>query len=106
LPLTGAELYLRGTEHHAHHDPGKVGARGQQEVSPVTSIHTTMTGDQCAAFGMPFPADSAVARVRVSSLRALPLTDGVLAWGPVLATAAIADTKGDFPGFPAWSPPS
>ena len=102
LPPTRAERYLLEEPNHAHHDPGKVGARGQQEVTPMMTIHSTMTGDARAAFGMPVSG-----RVRVSSLRAMPLTDGVLAWGPVGATAtAIADTKGDFSGFHAWSPPS
>jgi hypothetical protein len=87
---------------HAHHDPGKVGARGQQEVSPVTNIHTQVIGDQRADFGMPLSG-----RVRVSTLRALPMTDGAHAWALVGPTATvIASTTGDFPGFHAWSPPS
>ena len=71
----------------------------------MTNIHSTVIGDERAAFGMPVSQNRFGGRVRVSSLCALPLTDGVLVWGPVQATAA-ADIKGDFPGVHAWSPPS
>lgn len=68
----------------------------------MTNIHAHVIGDQRADFGMPISG-----RVRVSSLRALPMTDGARAWAPEGRTAVvIADTKGDFPGFHAWSPPS
>jgi hypothetical protein len=73
----------------------------------VTNIHSTVIGDERAAFGMPVSQDRFGGRVRVPSLCALPLTDGLLVWGPAGHTAAaIADTKGDFPGSHAWSPPS
>ena len=77
----------------------------------MTNIHSTVIGGERAAFGMPVSDDRVGGRVRVPSLCALPLTggvlDGVLAWGPVGNTAtAIADTKGDFSGSHAWSPPS
>ena len=59
-----------------------------------------------AAFGMP-----ASGRVRVSSLRAFPVSAAaatcpadLLVTGDVWATAIA--TKGDFSGFHAWSPPS
>lgn len=73
----------------------------------MTNIHAIVFGDQCATFGMSTSHDSALGRVRVSSLRALSMTDGALTWGQVgSAATAIADTKGDFPGSHAWSPPS
>lgn len=57
----------------------------------MTNDRTHVNGDQRADFGMPISG-----RVREWSLRALPLA----------AAAVIADTKGDFSGFHAWSPPS
>jgi hypothetical protein len=63
----------------------------------VTNIHAIVFGDQRADFGMP-------GRVRVPSVRALAMTDAALTWGA--PAAVIADTKGDFSGFHAWSPPS
>ena len=85
------------TNPHARDDPGEVGARGQQEVSTVTSIHTIVNGDQRADFGMP-------GRVRVPSACALPVTDAALAWRA--PATVIAATTGDFSGFHTWSPPS
>jgi hypothetical protein len=95
------------TNPHAHDDPGKVGARGQQEVSTMTNIHAIVIGDQRADFGMPIAHDSTVGRVRVPSASAVPMTDAALTWGHVGASATVvADIKGDFPGFHTWSPPS
>ena len=64
----------------------------------MTNIHAIAIGDQRADFGMP-------GRVRVPSVCALPMTDAALTWRAP-ATAVIADTKGDFSGSHAWSPPS
>jgi len=69
--------------------------------------NTIVNRTQHAAFGMPVSG-----RVRVSSLRALPMTAVAVATcpadlpvtGDVWATDI--DTFGDFSGFPAWSPPS
>jgi hypothetical protein len=68
--------------------------------------NTMVNRAQHAAFGMPVSG-----RVRVSSLRALPMT-AVVATCPadlsVTGDVWVTDiaTKGDFSGFRAWSPPS
>lgn len=82
-------------------------------------INTTMTISQPAGLGMPMPL-----RDRVASVRALPMTTGVVclpAAGAIVPAAderAIQGTtvsgyrhltdavvKGAFPGTSAWSPP-
>jgi hypothetical protein len=87
-------------------------------------INTTMTISQPAGFGMPMSTQE-LTRDRVASVRALPMTTGVVsvpAAGAIVPagddqgiqgtavcgyrhlTDAVA-VKGAFPGTSAWSPP-
>ena len=83
-------------------------------------FNTTMTVSQPAGFGMPTSTQELM-RDRVASVRALPMTTGVVSLpaGVVVPATGIQGTavcgyrhatdvvavKGAFPGTSAWSPP-
>ena len=114
LPLTAPARYVTQTqEDRAHNGPDNAGAQHHEEVSTVMNIDMNL--GQHTGLGMP-----ASQRVRVASLRALPLMTGAVnpAAGQKCAlidptsvagysriVTDVAVVKGAFPGTSAWSPP-
>jgi hypothetical protein len=114
LPLTDAEEYVAATARPAHQGPDEARAELTKEVN---AVNIKLTPSQQADFGMP-----ASWRVRMASLRALPVTTGVavtsasgekcalvdvtLATGYSRVATDVAVITDAFPGTSAWSPPS
>jgi hypothetical protein len=112
MPIKSFAHYWAGTlvfpfNASAHHDPDRIGARGnRKEVDGMVSIKTPQTAQIPSAFGMPACAHAQWTSNGATTVVPTGVATSVVRDRQAVVGADLGLAQGYFPGTPAWRPPT